>query len=282
MTHGAALCEVVHDPVQHFAMYARLRTALGSTLDGHADMDLAGAHEVDDDVVAVEHAKDAGEEAMRDACAIRVDVEDDDVVLDGHCGGETDGAAWPAKRIGGVGEVKERWVGVDDGAGARGVLDVLDADWDVFANDLIHGEGVDDLAAIVGELGGLGGRDEGDEPGGGHFAGVCGEYPVDFFPDLELSGAKAGGEEGRKKIGVASADLTKKRARDSAEEAWRSRGMKQKRKKGGGGRTGEDRNAGGTKADTVGGGVCDGVEESLVEAAALADDVVDEGQDVFE
>ena len=51
---------------------------------------------------------------------------------------------------------------------------------------LLHCKRVDDLAAVIGQLGGFFGRDDRDDACGGHFARVGGKDPVDFFPYLQL------------------------------------------------------------------------------------------------
>jgi hypothetical protein len=57
---------------------------------------------------------------------------------------------------------------------------------------LLHCKRVYDLAAIVGQLGGLFGRDDRDDASGGHFTRVGCEDSVDFFPDLQLGCPQTG------------------------------------------------------------------------------------------
>lgn len=73
-TYGAALPQLAHDTVEHLFVVV--------LLDGHTDVNLAGTDEVDDDTELVERAEDRREEAVRDVLAIRVHVQDDDVLLD--------------------------------------------------------------------------------------------------------------------------------------------------------------------------------------------------------
>lgn len=77
-----------------------------------------------------------------------------------------------------------------------------------------------DLAAVIRQLRRLLRGDDGDETRGGHLARVGGEYPVDFFPDLELGGLQACGEQGGAEVGVAATDLAEEGAGDWAEETW--------------------------------------------------------------
>ena len=94
----------------------------------------------------------------------------------------------------------------DDGAVATGVHDILDANGNTGTNDLLHGEGMDDFRAVKGQLGGLGGRDGGQQAGGGHLARVCREDTVDFLPDLQLVCLDAHGDQGSAQIGIAASD----------------------------------------------------------------------------
>lgn len=110
-------------------------------------------------------------------------------------------------------------VGEDHSAAVAGVCDVLDADGDAGADDLFHGEGVNDLGAVEGELGGFGGGDCVEEAGGRDFARVRGEDAVDFLPDLEFLCAQADCYEGGAEVGVASTDGVEEATRDAAEVA---------------------------------------------------------------
>lgn len=78
-TYGAALPQLAHDAVEHLFVVV--------LLDGHADVDLTGTDEVDDHTKLVERAEDRREEAVRHVLAVRVHVQNDDVLLDrDRCG----------------------------------------------------------------------------------------------------------------------------------------------------------------------------------------------------
>lgn len=196
----------------------------------HRHVHLARADQVDRQAPFVQRREDVGEEAVRERLAVAVDVDDDDRVLDGHgCGPlaalhqvrvlrtEPDVARWLRRRVFALARDRVR---EDHGALAGGVLDVLDADGDPRPDHLLHGERVDDLGAVVGQLGGFLGRDHGDEARCGDLAWVGGEDPVDFFPHLELVGVEANGEEGAAEVCIAAADGGEEGARNGAEVAW--------------------------------------------------------------
>jgi hypothetical protein len=149
-TDAAVLAELPHDPVE--------RLLLDALLDGHADVHLARADQVDDDAEPVQDAKDAREEPVRDALPVAVHVQHDDALLDRHRGrvlvlrgvrkrGHTaavrelcDGLVRPPLRrgsslVGRSARVNVR-VRVDDCAAAIRVLDILDADRYLLADDL--------------------------------------------------------------------------------------------------------------------------------------------------
>lgn len=187
-------------------------------VDGQRDVDLGRGDEVDRDAVLVENGKDARKEAVRDGALVGVHVDDANVVLDGDGRG-------PLRRLGlavGVGgEMGQRprvvqlvrggqdGVGDDDGAGAARVLDVFDADRDRGrgADDLVHGEMVNDLGAVEGQLGSLRRRDGCEEARRRHLGRVSGEDAVDFLPDLQLLGLEADGAESSAQVSVAAADI---------------------------------------------------------------------------
>jgi hypothetical protein len=75
-THDARLFQIANQ--------SRLQLAVEHVLDGHTDKDLASADQVHDDAEAVERAEDPRKESVRDALAIRLDVEYDDMLFDRH------------------------------------------------------------------------------------------------------------------------------------------------------------------------------------------------------
>ncbi|KAI3485790.1 hypothetical protein L1887_50836 [Cichorium endivia] len=242
-TYGAHLLQVRLDLVE------RARTQAGS--HGHRHMHLGRRNQIHHHTVLVERTKDLGKESMADRLAVRVHVEHQHVVLDRHRRRQLPLAHHGPRRIrlgrsaprGKVRLARRRRhgrtrlvhvsvdelvfgavvalgdVGKDDGAHAGGVLDVFDADGDGLFDGLLHGEGVDDFRAVVGELCGFLGSDGGDEACGGHLARVGGEDAIDLLPDLELLGLDADGAESGAEVGVAAADLGEERAGDVAKVA---------------------------------------------------------------
>lgn len=123
-------------------------------MNRHRDVHLARRDEVDDDPKAVERAENASEEPMRDGLPVRVDVDDDNVVLDRHrcrevLGESLDGSGGRCE-VGRLGRRRRVRLRVDDRSSSERVLDVLDPDGNLGADNLLHGEGVNDLAAVVG------------------------------------------------------------------------------------------------------------------------------------
>lgn len=150
--------EFLCDPIEDRLAYR--------SIDGHTYVHLGGRDEIDDDTISIKGTKDPREEAVGDGLAIRADGEDENVVLDRHCGGSPphclrrDGrVAGPRARcaglVDGFGFTVQRGIGEDDGASSRWVLDVLDSDGDGGADDLFHRERVDDFGSVVGQFGGL-------------------------------------------------------------------------------------------------------------------------------
>jgi hypothetical protein len=160
-THGADALELAHD--------AHEVLLVEHVLDRHADVDLARADEVHDDAVAVERAEDAGQEAVRDRLAVALHVEHHDALLDrdgrrqlacararagrrdavrerarevrrvDHAVGAEPEAARAESRRRARGRARRGrvvCVGLDDGAAAARVLDVLDADRNLEPDDL--------------------------------------------------------------------------------------------------------------------------------------------------
>ncbi|TKW51522.1 hypothetical protein CTA1_1313 [Colletotrichum tanaceti] len=90
---------------------------------------------------------------------------------------------------------------------------------DVGAPDLVHGQRVDDLAAVARQLRGLLGRDGRQQPRRGHLSRVRREDAVHLLPDLQLDGPRADGAHGGAEVRVPAADVRQQRVRHDAEEA---------------------------------------------------------------
>lgn len=103
--HLPALPQLLHELIHGFFSKR--------VFDGHADVDLARADQVDGHAEAVEGAEDLGEEAVRVGFSVGVDVEDDDAVFDRHRGGESlragGGAGIGRGREGELVQGRERW-----------------------------------------------------------------------------------------------------------------------------------------------------------------------------
>ena len=84
---------------------------------------------------------------------------------------------------------------------------------------LVHSEWMDDFAPIVRELGRFLWRDDRDQPRGGHLPRIRGENAIDLFPNLQLGGPQASGEECSKEVGITTTNLSEKGARNRAKEA---------------------------------------------------------------
>jgi hypothetical protein len=191
-------------------------------VQGHGDVHFRRRDEVDAQAVLVQDAEDRHKEAVRASPLLAVHVKHGDAGLDRHGRRAARGvvhaqvrdravaeeACLPALAFGRVWE--------DDGAGVARVHHVLDADRDAGADHLVHGEGVDDLGAVEGQLGGLAGRDGVEEARGRHLARVGGENAVDLLPDLEFLGAQAHGGQSSAEIRVATADVLQQTAGDGA------------------------------------------------------------------
>ncbi len=273
-THGAVLLEVLDEAVEHLRREA--------VADRHADVHLARADEVDDDAKFVERAEDAREEAVAHALAVRVDVQHDDVLLDRdrrrqalalrilrrarECvqrrerHGLRDGVRERRRRR----ELVRLRVRVDHRPAPARVLDVLDADRDLAPDRLLHRERVHDLAAVVGQLRRLVGRDDGDEARSRDLARVGREDPVDLLPDLQLGRLEADREQRRAQVGVAAPDLAQERAWHRPEEA------------------GDHRDARAALLETLAQGHCQRVVELLREGFLRSNFTVIRGHDVFE
>lgn len=190
-------------------------------------MDLGRRDKVDNDAVAVEDAKDLSKEAMGKSLFVASHVEKQDLVFDGDGGGlvahfffaEVAVGLEDGVNHGGAGVLGVAAFGENDGAVALGVFYVFDADGDAGVDDLVHGEGMDHFAAIVGKLGRFFRGDDGQQSGGRDLARVGGEDAVHLFPDLELDGVQTDGAQGCTKVCVASTNLSQKGAGHDAKEA---------------------------------------------------------------
>lgn len=85
---------------------------------------------------------------MRQCLSIGVNIEDDNLILDGHCSRHslinTFNNSLGLGRFG----IQASWeahVRVNDCTSARGILDILDPDRDPRSDDLLHSEGVDNF-----------------------------------------------------------------------------------------------------------------------------------------
>lgn len=107
----------------------------------------------------------------------------------------------------------------DDGSGATRVHDVLDADGDACADDLLHGEGMNDLGAVKGQLSSLRRRDAGKQSSRGDLARVGREDAIDLLPDLKLLGLDAHSNQCGAEIGVPTSNGVQNATWDVAEEA---------------------------------------------------------------
>lgn len=73
------------------------------------------------------------------------------------------------------------------------VLDVFYTNWNLGSNDLLHRERVNDLGAIVGQLGRLVRCDDWHESRRGNLARISCKDTIDFLPDLKFSSRDAHG-----------------------------------------------------------------------------------------
>jgi hypothetical protein len=196
-------------------------------VQGHGHVHLGRGYEVHGQVPAVEDTEDVHQEAVSAGALVAVHVEYDDVVLD-RDRSRTLGAGERSQEAGGA-RAEERgvsdWgaivdirdvVGEDDGTGVAGVHDVLDADRDACADDLLHGKRVDYLRTIKGQLSSLGGRNCGEQSGCRDFAGVRGEDTIHLFPDLQLLRLGTHGYECSTKIRVSTSNGAQNASRNIA------------------------------------------------------------------
>lgn len=166
---------------------------------------------------AIQDAEDIHQESMSARTLVTVDVQDDDIVLDSNsrrslwalelrkqAGGPCTEELSVAERRAVVD--KTGVVGEDDSAGIAWVHDIFDANGNAGADYLLHGEGMDNLGAVEGQLSGLGGRDGGKQSGGRDLAWVGGEDAIDLLPDLELLGPGTNSYQSGTEIGVSTAN----------------------------------------------------------------------------
>lgn len=214
--------EIINGALERFVLNAHFLFAVPGQqgnfrVQGHRDVDLRGRDEVDAQAVLVQDAEDGHEESVSAGALFTVHVKHGDAALDGH-GCRTLGRIVLAQ----VGDravaeeaslsadlvVADIWV--DDSAGVARVHDVLDPDRDAGTDDLVHGERVDDLGSVEGQLSSLAGRDSVEETSSRNLARVRGENTVDFLPDLELLRTQADGGQSGAKVGVATANVLQK------------------------------------------------------------------------
>jgi hypothetical protein len=168
------------------ACYSRNKPTLA--MDSHGNMHFARRDQIHRQMMTIQDAKDLGQEPMRASPLRRVHIKHDDILLnsDGRrafrspvrlvveLGGGARAKQLGLERVGGMHALVLLLVRVwvDDGAGAAWVHDVLDADGDAGADDLLHDEGVHDFGPVEGELGGLGWGDVEQEASCWHFAWI--------------------------------------------------------------------------------------------------------------
>jgi hypothetical protein len=166
---------------------------------------------------AVKNTEDVHQESMSARTLVTVDVQDDDIMLDSNsrrplwalelrkqagrpCTEELSVAERRAV-VNGTGVVGE-----DDSAGIARVHNIFDADGDAGADYLLHGEGMDNLGAVEGQLSSLGGRDGGKQSGSRDLAWVRSKDAIDLLPDLELLGPGTNSDQSSTEIGVTTAN----------------------------------------------------------------------------
>jgi hypothetical protein len=202
-------------------------------VQGHGDVHFRRRDQVHREVPAVQDAEDVHEEAVGTRALVTVHIKHNDVVLDGH-GCRPLGALQSREDTGGAGAEKagllggRAWlvleaIGEDDGAVAARVHDVFDADGDARADDLLHGERMDDLGAVKRQFSSLGGRDRGEDTGRGDLARVCREDAVHLLPDLQFVCLDADGYQSSTQISIATSDSAQDASRDISEEARNDR-----------------------------------------------------------
>lgn len=128
---------------------------------------------------------------MGDGFSIRVDVENHDIVLDGDCCRKLDSIrSRRDSRSGGFGSGMAidhaLLLRVDNGTLSRRVVDILDSDWDFGSDDLLHGERMDDLAAVICQFGCFIWSDDRYQSRRGYLPRISRKDTVYLFPDLQF------------------------------------------------------------------------------------------------
>lgn len=166
---------------------------------------------------------------MSASALVAVNVQNDNVMLDGDRSGAL-GRVQCAQKAGGARAeetVPERRMRLqrlqvvrkDDSASTTRIHDILDADGDACADDLLHSEGMNDLRTVEGQLSSLRGRNAGKQSSRGDLARVSGEDAIDLLPDLQLPGLDANCNQCSTEISVSTSNGVQKTARNVAKEA---------------------------------------------------------------
>lgn len=154
--------------------------------------------------------EDAGEEGRVADFAVRVHVNDRDVLLYRHrCG--------PFGPHGLVRIHSFGRVGLDDGAGKVRTQDVFDTDRDA-RNALLEREVMNHFAAVECQFPCFIRSEAGEKFGGWDLSWVGGTDAVDFLPHLKFTGREADSHKGGAKVGVAASEAVDEPARYAAEE----------------------------------------------------------------
>ena len=198
-------------------------------MQSHGDVDLRGRNKIHGQMPTIQDAEDVHQEAVSTGTLVAVNVQHNNVVLDRNSSRALGRVQRTQKARGASAEetVPERRVRFqclqvvreDDGSCTARVYDVLDADGDACTDDLLHGEGVNDLGAIEGQLSSLRGRNAGEQCSGWDLARVGGEDAIDFLPDLEFPGLDTNCNQCSAEIGVSASNGVQKASRDVAKEA---------------------------------------------------------------
>lgn len=198
-------------------------------MQGHGDVDLGGGDEVHGEVPTVQDTENVHQETMSTCALVAMNVQNNNVVLNGdscgalgrvHCAQNAGGASAeetiPER---GVRFQRLQIVREDDSASTARVHDILDANGNASADDLLHGEGMNDLRAIESQLSSLGWRDAGEKSSGRDLARVGSENAVNLLPDLKLFSLDTHGNQCRAEIGVSTSNGVEETAWNIAEEA---------------------------------------------------------------